>query len=633
MKQISVSLIFLHLCFVLSAQLWIEQRADELFASGDYTYAVKLYQKIKSKKQQDKINTKIGRCYLALKDYAKAEEFFSKVEKFEKSGYEYVLRDLGIALLYQGKYEEAEATFYRFLETGYNDPLITVYFQQCDMGKKHPRPDGRIRFEKTNFNPLGYYLGSTYINDLWLFTTSNPKSNHLQQFDYPCYSFSVGKWEGSELKIDSVFQRKFTQFYLSSPTYDIVSDILYYSRNVSDVKISKKKKLTKHRLPEDKINRLQIFSIKFSSSTAEEKPFKYNDPSFNTTHPCIFNQGNSLIFASDRPGGFGGYDLYISYKVGNDWTSPVNLGNQINSIGDDMFPTVWADTVLFFSSNGRPGFGGADIYRVSIKDGKFSEPQHLGPIFNSSYDDFGLWMIDKRHGYFATNRSSSPGTDEIYAFELPEECYEGRGMVIDKLTLKPMKNVDVKIFKGDSLLAVVKTDENGFYFYPCFYMDMEYEIVPEKSKYRPDTLYMIPQVSKLKELNTYMTPIVEKNMVFTFNDILFEYNKADLLPESKLILDRLAKLLLESGAKVELSAHTDCRGNDTYNLKLSQKRANNCINYLISLGVEKSKLLAIGYGENRIKNHCINGIPCSEEEHAINRRVEIKVLDVKNNNF
>jgi len=629
MKKISAILFVLCFSYSLQAQLWIDQRADELFASGDYSYALNLYMKIKSKKQKDKVNTQIGRCYLALKDYAKAEEFLSKVEKTEKSGYEYGLRDLGIALLYQGKYEEAETAFRRFQETGFNDPLMTVYFQQCDTGKKRPRPDGRIRFVKTTFQSGGFYLGSTYVNDQWLYTTSRPQANSMQQFDYPAYGLSAGKWSGHELKTDSVFQRNFTRFYLSSPSYDPSSGVLYYSRNVSNVKISKKKKLTKHHLPADKVNRLQIFSVKYNSLSNEEIEFVHNNPSFNTTHPCIWNNGNTMIFASDKPGGYGGYDLYVTYKVGNTWSIPTNLGSQINSIGDDMFPSVWGDSVLFFSSNGRPGLGGADIYKSVILNGNFLSPQHIGPGFNSSYDDFGLWMIDKRHGYFATNRTAPPGYDEIYGFELPEECYEGRGMVIDKLTYKPMKDVDVKIYRGDSLLAVVKTDENGFYFYPCFYMDMEYEIIPEEPKYRADTMYVVPRVTKLKELNMYMTPIVERNMVFTFNDILFEYNKADLLPESKLILDRLADLLKESGAKVELSAHTDCRGNDSYNLKLSQKRADSCINYLMSQGIPKSNLIARGYGENRIKNHCTNGVICSEDEHAINRRVEIKVLDVR----
>jgi len=629
MKNISAIIFILCFSYTLQAQLWIDQRADELFHSGDYSYALNLYQKIKSKKLKDKIYTQIGRCYLALKDYAKAEEFLSKVEKTEKSGYEYGLRDLGIALLYQGKYEEAETAFRRFQETGLNDPMMAVYFQQCETGKKRPRPDGRIRFVKTTFQSGGFYLGSTYVNDQWLYTTSRPKANSMQQFDYPAYGLSAGKWAGHELKTDSIFQRDFTRFYLSSPSYDPSSGLLYYSRNVSDVKISKKKQLSKHHLPADRINRLQIFSIKYDQPFSEEKEFPYNDPSFNSTHPCLWNNGNAMIFASDRPGGLGGYDLYVSYKVGNGWSIPINLGNQVNSIGDEMFPSVWGDSVLFFASNGRPGLGGADIYKSRIRDGSFQSPEHLGPGFNSSYDDFGLWMIDKRHGYFATNRTAPPGFDEIYAFELPEECYEGRGMVIDKLTYKPMKNVDVKIYRGDSLLAVVKTDENGFYFFPCFYMDMKYEIIPEEPKYRADTMYVVPRITKLKELNLYMTPIVEKNMVFTFNDILFEFNKADLLPESKLILDRLADLLKESGAKVELSAHTDCRGNDSYNLKLSQKRAESCINYLMSQGIPKSNLIARGYGENRIKNHCTNGVICSEDEHAINRRVEIKVLDVR----
>lgn len=622
--------IIISLSIVGHTQLWIDLRADELFNSGDYSYAVELYKKIKSKKKADYIQSQIGRCYFYMKAYAQAEKHFLSVKNPTKTGYDYMPIDLGRVLLIQGKYAEAKAQFTNCREAGIDHPLLSIYFQQCEEGLKQEKPDEKIRFVKSTFQPQGFYLGATYIGKQWLFAEAHPKSVLSKQFDYPAYGLSVGKWNGHELTIDSAYHRIISKFYIASPSYDSINHILYYSKNVSNTKITRKKKLGKNHLPSDAVNRLHIFSSLFNQDlVSEEKEFFWNAEAHNTTHPYVFQQGNAMIFASDKPGGMGGYDLYVSYKSGSEWEEPINLGPQINSVGHDMFPYIWGDTVLFYASDGKPGLGGADIYKARIEHRSFGTPVHLGAGFNSSYDDFGLWMTDDRHGYFASNRQAEPGKDEIYAFELPKQCIEGKGMIVDRLTLKPMKYVNVKIYQNDTLLATVQTDEDGFYFYPCFQIDIEYELIPEFPKFRPDTLFVTPRKSRLKELNMYMTPIVEKSMVFTFNDILFEYNRADLMPDSKLVLDRLADLLKESGAKVELSAHTDSRGNDTYNLKLSQRRAESCVNYLMSQGVSMKHLSAKGYGESKIKNRCKNGVTCTEEEHTVNRRVEITVLDTK----
>lgn len=631
MKKILIStFVVFSMALTLQAQLWIDQRADELFLSGDYTYAASLYKKIKSKRKADYIHSQLGRCYFLMKDYPNAEAHFLQVTNYAKTGYDYTQIDLGRALLMQGKYNEAQNQFLLCKESGIEYPLLTTYLLQCENGLKQVQPDEKIRFVKTTYQSQGYFLGATYVGRQWLFAEAHPQSVVSRQFDYPGYGLSAGKWNGHELQKDSILQSSLSKFYLASPSYDFSNQRLYYSRNVSDVKISRKKKLSKHNLPFDAVNRLQIFSVPFHQGVAgDELSFLWNSDSYNTTHPFVFQQGNAMLFSSDRPGGFGGYDLYITYKSGNEWSEPVNLGSQINSIGHDMFPFVHGDSVLYYASDGKPGLGGADLYKAAIHQRVFYSPIHLGPGFNSSFDDFGLWMTDDRHGYFASNRYASPGKDELFAFELPKQCFDGKGMVIDRLTLKPMKNVDVKIYQQDTLLAVVKTDDEGFYFYPCFTIDMEYELVFEEPQFRIDTLFVLPRKSRLKQLDMYMTPIVEKNMVFTFNDILFEYNKSDLLFESKIVLDRLAELLKESGARVELSAHTDSRGNDAYNLRLSQRRAESCIQYLTSQGVAINQLSAKGYGESKIKNRCRNGVTCNEEEHTLNRRVEITVLETK----
>lgn len=619
------------------AQLWLDQRADELFNSSDYTFAIKIYSQIKTKKLQDWVNTQIARSYFQLKDFKKAEEFFSKVQHPEKCKYEYLYRDLALCYLYQGRYTDAENTLKKFEATGYNDPMLATYYQQINAGKNFFKEqavdDETVKLSKTNFDPNGYYLGSTVIKGQWVFAMPQPKKNDFLQYETPNYGLAYGKWNKNEWKQDSVSVVGLSKFYFNSPSFDSINNVIFYSKNVTDTKITKKKKMKEQKVPDDRVNHLQIYYAPYGKWN-EENVFVHNKSEHNFTHPVVWNKGNALIFASDMPGGLGGYDLYVSYKNGSTWSEPINLGNQINSVGDDMYPYVWGDTVLFFASNGRIGWGGADIYRsnIDLKNRIYTEAKHLGGKFNSPADDFGLWMSSERTGYFASNRELKPGKDDIYAFEIPEICYSFKGQVFDKVTLQPLANSKVKIYENGNLIGEVITDNKGYYTYPCIYRNRKYNIEAEQPKYTPEKINFEPKLpaditETVKPM--YLNPIVEKNMVFTFNDILFEYNKADLLSESMIILDRLATLLLESNAKVELSAHTDSRGNDNYNQKLSQRRAESCVNYLITKGVQAWQLIARGYGEKLLKNGCGNNVKCTEDEHAVNRRVEIKILDVK----
>jgi outer membrane protein OmpA-like peptidoglycan-associated protein len=254
----------------------------------------------------------------------------------------------------------------------------------------------------------------------------------------------------------------------------------------------------------------------------------------------------------------------------------------------------------------------------------------MGRTFNSEKDDFGIFFTAPREGYFASNRNTEPGKDELLYFSRKVTLKLGKGEITDKLYLNRIEGAEVDLYEGDALVATLYSDRKGDYKYDKFDTEKKYSLHVKKDGYRDAEMEIDPLATNLDKLDFKLQPIIQKNTVLTFNDILFEYGKADVLGDSRTILQRVTELLLDNpGAKVELSAHTDSRGSDKANQDLSQRRAQACVDILVANGVDPRNLVAKGYGESKLKNTCDNVTKCTEDDHAVNRRVEIKVLDVK----
>ena len=385
------------------------------------------------------------------------------------------------------------------------------------------------------------------------------------------------------------------------------------------------------------INTLQLFkgSLISGLNANELTILDFCDKEYNYVHPVLFANGSKMIFSSDMAGSLGGYDLYITErKSDGSWSSPKNLGSQINTSGDEMYPYVYKDSVLYFSSTGLPGYGNADVFYSLLIRGEFQEPINIGKDINTGADELGFVMVDKRKGLFFSNRETAQ-QDKLYYLEYPVKYRKMRGTAKDKLYDVPLTDVKIDIYdrEKDSLIASVTSNDDGKFAYNYLLEDKEYRIVASKAGFKPTEKIIKPGSTEvlLEYPNLFnLEPIIEKKTVFRFNNILFDYAKADLKDSSKVILDRLADVLLNNpNVRVELSAHTDSRGSDAANLKLSQQRAQSCVNYLIMKGVNSMNIVSRGYGETLPLNRCVNNVKCTEDEYAINRRVEIKVLDIK----
>ena len=353
-----------------------------------------------------------------------------------------------------------------------------------------------------------------------------------------------------------------------------------------------------------------------------------NGPAWDC-QPAISGDGHTLIFASSRPGGFGGKDLWVSYLSQGKWSMPKNMGPAINTRDDDDAPFLHYDgATLYFSSLGHQGFGGSDIFMSRLgTDGQWSTPENLGSGLNTPHDEFGLYIESGgKKGYFASDRPGGLGRLDIYQFLVPEKFMPKpvtyvAGILSDIKTGLPLK-ARVRVVELSSG-KVVFTDSVSDFFIPL-QAGGNYALFATAKGYMPRSLNFQPTATDLGNpfsVRAELTPIDAKQ-VFVLNNIFFDTDKFDLKPESKEELAIVVDLMkTNAGMVIEISGHTDNQGAADYNLKLSESRAKSVVSYLVAAGVPAARLKFKGYGDSRP-----SAANDTEEGRAKNRRIELVIL-------
>lgn len=420
---------------------------------------------------------------------------------------------------------------------------------------------------------------------------------------------------------------------------------------------------------------MQIYESDFEDGEWTEPILSvFNEADSETLHPTISTDGLKIIFASNRNGGYGGMDLYASTLEGDTWSEPLNLGEQINTAGNDIFPFITQNGYLLFSSDGYKKSEDLDILKVKLNDIS-SQPILLPHPINSKHDDLSLICdYQGKSGYFSTNRPGGLGKDDIYHFVSKESIFGFGEADYNIMTIytkeennnQPISNVVIRyrylsddetvlfnqtLFDMDGApydsvwvdaegRAQIKLND-GYTVIEAEASDMEKWQVAVTNKLKNKTLDIllkekkeneikqnqivedkIPKAVKLKEEN------LNVGTVLVFNNIYYDYNSHEIKKGAANELDELSAIMMEnSNLKIQLSAHTDSRGEDEYNLLLSEKRAVSAKQYLIRKGVSSNRIFTIGYGEKNLRNHCKDGVICSESDHLFNRRTEVKILE------
>ena len=414
---------------------------------------------------------------------------------------------------------------------------------------------------------------------------------------------------------------------------------MYFTRNN---KIEGKRGYDEERNTRLKIYRAHLKNNKWTN--VEE--LSINSDSYSTAHPALSADEKTLYFSSDRPGGFGGSDLWKASLNGHTIGTPQNLGPTINTEARETFPFVNNNDELYFSSDGRVGLGGLDVYATKIrKDASLGEVHNLGTPINSNADDFAYYIdYQSKQGFVSSNREGGQGNDDIYGFletrALVLDCEQNlRVMVVDSKTRNIIPDATVTLYdamyeqKGQSR----RYENSNYRLLDSYECGATYRIKAEKEDYiTQEVSVSLPNESGVTEqtivLERKQIEIVPGDDLFKkleLNPIYFDLDKHNIRPDAAVELAKIVVVMEQyPRMKVDVRSHTDSRASTSYNDQLSERRAKATAEWLISQGIDKTRLTWKGYGERDLYNDCKDGVPCSEEQHQENRRSEFIIKEM-----
>jgi outer membrane protein OmpA-like peptidoglycan-associated protein/tetratricopeptide (TPR) repeat protein len=629
-------------CFQVFAQ---NKKGDKLFKYYNYAEAIPYYLNAYNKgstTEQNHAIQKLADCYRLTNNAPKARQWYEKAVMLDTT----VSKNwfyLGQSLRSLGLYDKAANAFSTFNRQVPDDELGQRYYQYCvDIEPWLNLPPmaeikniEELNSKYADFGPVFYRDGIVFTSDRE--ENANDKINtygwtnhsYLNLF-YTIPEYYKVFWNG--LPEPKKMSQAFNQNYHDGPVcFSDDNRMVYITRTVS----KNGKKLDGN----IKTHLLKIYYAEIDGDKhLDYKEFAYNSDDYSVGHPALSEDGQRLIFSSDMPGGKGGSDLYICTMKDGAWGEPVNLGEPINSEGDEVFPHWANDSVLFFSSDGHLGYGGLDIFQTNFEKNAWTEPENLKRPLNSSYDDFGIVFKENlNEGMFSSNRPEGKGNDDIYGFRnlerknvVDESVLQIKGRVVDESNV-PL--VGATVFMLDPITNQVKvliTDEDGWYSDEAAY-NQNYAPKAMKDGYMEDCLTFRSPAGEVELYNVPRDLILTKlevDQVFKVENIYYDLDKWYIRKDAEAPLNDLVAFMKKYPITAELSSHTDSRASDEYNRELSQKRAESAVRYIILQGIAPSRITAKGYGESQLVNKCADGVDCTEEEHQANRRTEFRITSI-----
>ncbi|WP_396591197.1 OmpA family protein [Allomuricauda sp. R78024] len=437
--------------------------------------------------------------------------------------------------------------------------------------------------------------------------------------------------EGEDLTSPKKFSKQInTKYHEASVAFSPDQKTIYFTRNNYGKKLKRGK---------NGINHLKIYQSKFvDDEWTKAVEVSFNSENFSTGHPSVSPDGKKLYFVSDRPGGFGLTDVYkVDILENGAFSEPENLGRTVNTSKKEMFPYI-TENALYFSSDRNMGMGGLDIYRADYADGFFGVGINLGEPINSNRDDFS-YIIDQNNekGYFASNRKGGKGDDDIYSFKHILNLNAISGSIQDLISEDPIADAMVSLFDKDNLkIDSVLTEKDGSFIFKNLAPSNKYTVRTVKKGYFEDSLSTntknnerITVTQSLKQLKEIIEE--EKGVLkLETETIYFDFDRFNIKQQASQELDKLAEVMREYPEMViKIESHTDAIGKKAYNKYLSDKRAKATRDYIISQGIDSSRVQsAIGYGEEQLLNDCADGTRCSRAKHQQNRRSEFIIVEM-----
>lgn len=630
--------------------------AEEKQRIGEYYEAAAIYRKVYTKTSPKKrdlrgyIAYRMAECNRLINNTAKATSAYMNAIRYDYPDSTVYLR-MGQMLQKTGRYPEAIKNYDIYMENDPSNLLAINGIQGCELApgwKKNPTRYEVRRMDKFNsrrgeFSPM--LTGDKY--DQLYFASSRSKDKDAKVSAITGQNnnnlFLVKQDEkGAWLAPVELEDEVNTEYDEGTPSFSPDGNTMYYTYCAQD--------------PEGPRTAEIYISTRSSAKWGKgTRATIVKDSVTALGHPSISPDGKYLYFVSDAVGGFGGKDIFRARVAGNDFGPMENLGEEINTPGDEMFPYVRDSVTLYFASNGHPGMGGLDLFKATQDSTGKWKVENLGAPINSMADDFGITFAGKEErGFFCSNRNDARGYDHIYSFERPTITIFIEGIVND-VDEYPIEDATVRIVGKDGLNVKVPVKKDGTYRVELE-RDIRYVMMASARGYLNQNyeLHTGPEEKNETYIVDFFLSPISKPVVI--DNIFYDFDKATLRPESKKALDEMIKMLNDNpNVTIELGAHTDRKGTDQYNERLAQRRAQSVVDYLIAGGIEAARLEAKGYGESVPKTinkkmakqfdflkegdvlteEFILALPPEQQEIAdqINRRTEFKVLRTNYNLF
>lgn len=621
--------------------------ADEQLARGEYYDASKTYRKIYNKltKREERplrgqVAFRMAECHRRLNQYARAAAAYQNAARYE---YPDSMLYLYMAQMQQAAGNPAAAiTSYReYLKWHPEDQLALSGLSGARMAQAR---EGATRYvvrnaklfnsRRADYSPM--FLGGSLDQLYFTTTTEKVTGDHRSEITgmkkgdiWFVTKDENGQWQRPQ----AVEGELNTEVDEGTPSFTPDGQTMYLSRARREPNANTGVEIYTSQRSDAKWSAPVLFEIT-------------RDTISSYAHPAVSPDGNWLYFSSDMPGGSGGRDIWrVNLKEREG--SLENLGEWINTPGDEMFPYVRTDSLLYFASNGHPGYGGLDLFRARLTSSGGWEITNMGLPVNSAADDFGITFGEGESGFFSSNRTDNRGYDHIYSFELPDLKILISGWVLDR-DEEPVPNAVIRIVGNDGSNQKQVARDDGSFSFPLQrgvsyvmmagargYLNSRQEFTADDAE--EDAEYGVD----------FILAAINKPQVI--ENIFYDYDKATLRPESTAALDEMAQVLRDNpNVTIEMASHTDRHGSDEYNIGLSSRRARSVIDYLISVGIQPDRLQSQGYGKSRPKTitrklareypqfpegtvlteEYILTLPPEDQDAAdqINRRTEFQVL-------
>ncbi|RAV30455.1 OmpA family protein [Sinomicrobium soli] len=629
--RIKLLMFFLLLTGVMFAQR--HAAADRYFDQLAYVKSAELYETLVRKGDSTvHVLGRLGDSYYYNANMEQAEKWYGiLVEKHEAEVTPDYLFRYGQALKGNRKYEEAVKWLKLSAERGGDDPGMVRLMEEGDYYTRLSNPRARLFGNLHNMAVNTEYsdFGGFIQGNSFYFASTRPSGGRTRIYDWnkqPFLNMYVGDRMGNELYDSRKLEGEInTRYHEATVAITRDGQTMYFTRdNAEDGKRSEK--------DEQGTVHLQLYKASPGADgtwgNIEELPF--NHVSYSVGHPALSPDEKKLYFVSDMPGGYGVTDIYVvDIHDDGSYGEPENLGRTINTRGREMFPFVDKDGVLYFSSNGHPGLGGLDILKSEPVNGTFGKVTNPGVPVNSPMDDFGFVMNeDNTEGYLSSNRIGGKGDDDIYHFTARECTVTVSGVITDKSSGEPLVEASVRIVEpGGGVVARALTDPDGRYRLRADCLEGTYTVVAEQEDYRSGQQEVNVKGREEARADLALTPLIVEDEI-VIKPVYFDYNRWDIRPDAEYELEHIVNVMnAHPEMVIKIEAHTDSRGNDAYNEKLSDNRAKATRDYLYSRGIAEDRIeSAIGYGEKHLLNHCANGVDCTEEEHQLNRRSSFIII-------